>query len=821
MDRRGVGMRMLVIGGIIVLTSKMLAAQTPLFRTAQTYALSGSPSDALGILAVADVGSPGNPSGPPDRFLDLITANQNENVLVLLGNGNGGFTAGPLSEIGMIPTALAVADFDEDTIFDVLVSDTGSVAFLRGNNDGTFQPPGREIPAGPGPAAIAVTDLNGDRHLDAIVVDEGDFSAFGAVTILLGNGDGTFRAPGVRIQTGPGSEAVALVDTDGDGKTDQLAVANAGASSLSILRGDGNGNFSVGQTVNLPPTTLVTREPVAIAARDLNGDGHPDLVVVSQSTDEVGIFEGSANGSYGASHFFPSGTMGSSPNGLALADVNHDGNTDVVVSNHFSSDASVLLGDGHGNLGLSRAFVTDQEPLAVVADRFNSDVLPDVVTVNVGQNTPDVAVLLGQPNGRPLGVEDVAVESDPTGAIAGDLDNDGVSDLVVAHRSGDLLLYRADPTIGFTPPMTKHSAGDAVAVGSGDFNGDGRLDLVAVNKSTMNVSVFLGGVNGAFADARNSDVGVGATGVAVGDWNRDGRSDLAVTRQGSGPSGAVDILLMNTDGSFGAAVSYAVGQFPTGSDAGDFNSDGNLDLVVGNSQDVSLLLGNGHGAFQLAVSIPGTSGGALAVAVADFDRDGFDDLAVAKPVGLNAGVALLYGNGQGGLTPTGQPLRVSGFVFGLFARDVTGDSTPDVLVTDQTSNAVSVFVRSGSSRLFVRDSVIAVSRQPVRMLAADFDGDGRYDGASLNSAVASSVSVLTNIRATPVLRGDGNGDGVVTAADTIAVMRKVGNGNGLRIEQVQVSSGSYPAAPGVDANGDGLVTLQDALAVAHRLFPKM
>lgn len=819
MMRRGVGTWALGIGGIIAVAANTAAAQTPLFRAAQTYNLSGSPSDALGILAVADVGSPGNPPGPPDHILDLITANQTENVAVLLGNGTGGFTSGVASEIGRIPTALAVADFDEDQIPDVVVTDTGSIVFLRGNNDGTFQPPGAAVPAGPGPTAIAVTDVNGDHHLDAIIVDEGDFSAFGSVTILLGNGDGTFRAPGVRVQAGAGSVAVALVDTNGDGTPDQLAVANAGDSTVTILQGDGSGNFGPGETLNLPPVPPVTREPVAIGASDMNGDHHPDLVVVSQSTDEVGIFDGAADGTYGTPRFFPSGTMGSAPNGLVLTDVNRDGHTDVAVSNHFSSDASALLGDGQGNLAAARSFVTDQEPLAIVADRFNSDLFPDVVTINVGLNTPNVAVLPGQADGTLAGVEDVAIEPDATGVVGGDIDNDGIADLVVAHRSGDVLLYRADPTVGFAAPMTKHSGGDTIGIGRGDLNADGRLDLVTVNKSTTDVSVFLGTANGNFTDAQNFSVGSGATAVAVGDWNGDGRADVAVARQGGGPSGAVDILLAKPDGSLGAPATVPVSQFPTSVDFGDFNNDGKRDLVIGTSQDVSLLLGNGNGTFQPVTSIPGTGGGAVAVAVADFDRDGFDDLAVAKPVGANSGVALFYGNGQGAFTAVGQPLRVSGFVSGLFVRDVTGDSFPDVLVTDQTSNAVSVFVRSGSSRLFVRDSVITVSRQPVRMVAADFDGDGRYDGAALNSAVASSVSVLTNIRATPVLRGDGNGDAVVSAADAVAVMRKLGDGTDLRIEQVRVSSGSYPAAPGVDANGDGVVSLQDALAVAHRLFP--
>ena len=108
---------------------------------------------------------------------------------------------------------------------------------------------------------------------------------------------------------------------------------------------------------------------------------------------------------------------------------------------------------------------------------------------------------------------------------------------------------------------------------------------------------------------------------------------------------------------------------------------------------------------------------------------------------------------------------------------------------------------------------------PVRVAAADFDGDGRYDAAALTNSVASAVSVMTNIRTAPVLRGDANGDAAVSAADTVAVVRDVGLRRiRTRLEQRPVGGGTFPGAPGVDANGDGLVTQQDAVAVVHRLF---
>jgi hypothetical protein len=110
-----------------------------------------------------------------------------------------------------------------------------------------------------------------------------------------------------------------------------------------------------------------------------------------------------------------------------------------------------------------------------------------------------------------------------------------------------------------------------------------------------------------------------------------------------------------------------------------------------------------------------------------------------------------------------------------------------------------------------------VGRQPgTAVTSADFNGDGRYDVVAANTAAAPSVALATNIGATPVLRGDGNGDGVVSAADVIAVLRKLADGYGSRPEDAK--KGTYAAALGIDANGDGVVTPQDARGVIHRLF---
>jgi len=333
----------------------------------------------------------------------------------------------------------------------------------------------------------------------------------------------------------------------------------------------------------------------------------------------------------------------------------------------------------------------------------------------------------------------------------------------------------------------------------------------------------------------------------VGDWNHDGRADLAVAEQGHGATGAVEVLLAAADGSFGPATASPVGLSPVSVDYGDFNDDGNLDLAVASntgpftcagdnstchadidcgskgpcndSGDVTILMGSGDGGFHLLGHIENARG-PKAIAVADFDRDHHDDIAVARAMDSN--VALYFGDGHGNFTLGPSLLSVDNSPSAVAARDINGDSIPDLLVSDAVSNSVAMFRSLGANRRFRQDDDPTVSLRPIAVIAADFNGDGRYDGATANSFAADSASVLTNIvppsaSAPAVLRGDGNGDAVVSAADAVAVMRELGDGSGTRIEEVKVG-GAFAAAPGIDANGDGLVTFQDSLAVTHRLF---
>ncbi|MGD0947494.1 MAG: FG-GAP-like repeat-containing protein [Candidatus Binatia bacterium] len=826
------------VGGILVLAGAGVAAQMSMFSSGLESPLSVASSDALPILVLADVGSY-KPPYTPDNNLDLITADQSGKAWVYFGNGDGTFGNNFSISLGRTPTALALGDFDGDKIPDLAITDmSGNLVLLHGNGDGTFSPLGPAVAVGAAPVALAAVDVNDDGKLDIVVVNSSEST--GGVTVLLGDGNGGFtgycsvstsmpcatngNCPNTETCTlgrsfplPPGGSAIGVGDF-GNGNVD-LAIANGYTNSVFIFQGDGNGNFSALPDISEEPNG---GQPVAIAVGDLNKDGHLDIVVANQATDNIGVFLGQPDGTFQLQGLFASGTANSSPNGVALLDANGDGKLDVAVSNRLSFDVSVLLGDGTGNFGAPRAFVTDQEPLTVAARDLNGDGIPDLVALNRDNSTADAVVLLGQGDGSFIGVEDVIVDPTPNAVIGGDTDNDGLADLIVAHPTGTLLVRRAQPSGGFAAPLTLQAAGDAVAIGCGDFNADGWLDIVALNKSTSNVSMFLGQRNGFPSTPQNFSV-AGGVALTVGDWDRNGRPDLAVASQGDS-SGTINILLSNADGSLQEQPPVALDVNPVAIDWGDFNKDGKLDLaVVSNPAKVTIALGNGDGTFQPPTDVSASIGGndARTLAVADFDGDGFDDIAVLLATPDNK-VVVLYGSGGMNFTAGGQ-LNFSGNnVWGMAARDVTGDLLPDLLISVQGAgvNAVYAFASQGASRAFDAVANVPVNRSPTSIIAADFDGDGRYDVATTASNIAGTVSVLTNIGATPsIIRGDANGDGKVTAADLLAVARKLRDGAATRVEQA--GNGSYHVKPGADANGDGLVTAQDVQALTHRLFPRI
>ena len=265
-----------------------------------------------------------------DNRLDLAVANSQDNtVSVLLGNGDGTFQPQVTYAVGTSPDAIAVGDFNGDGRTDLAVANqyNNTVSVLLGNGDGTFQPQ-ITYAVGNEPDAIVAGDFNGDGRTDLAVVSQGSWPNYqGTVSVLLGNGDGTFQ-PQVTYAVGASPDAIVAGDFNGDGRID-LAVANENDDTVSVLLGNGDGTFQ-------PQVTYaVGRDPAAIVSGDFTGDGRADLAVVNvawfyQSNDTVSVLLGNGDGTFQPQVTY---TVGHVSAAIAEGDFTGDGHTDLAVTN--------------------------------------------------------------------------------------------------------------------------------------------------------------------------------------------------------------------------------------------------------------------------------------------------------------------------------------------------------------------------------------------------------------------------------------------------------------------------------------------------------
>jgi hypothetical protein len=333
---------------------------------------------------------------------------------------------------------------------------------------------------------------------------------------------------------------------------------------------------------------------------------------------------------------------------------------DLAVANLNSDNVSILLGTGNSTLFVTPAvnFGVGDEPISVAVGDFNNDTILDLAVAN--QVSDNVSILLGNGNGTLFVTPAVnfGAGDGPFSVAVGDFNNDTILDLAVANFFSDnvsILLGNGNGTL-FVTPAVNFGAGDGpFSVAVGDFNNDTILDLAVANQNSDNVSILLGNGNGTFVDTPAVNFGAGdePISVAVGDFNNDTILDLAVANQNSDN---VSILLGNGNGTFvdTPAVNFGVGDEPISVAVGDFNNDTILDLAVANqvSDNVSILLGNGNGTLFVTPAVNfGAGDGPFSVAVGDFNNDTILDLAVANFGSDNVSILLGTGNSTLFVTP--------------------------------------------------------------------------------------------------------------------------------------------------------------------------
>lgn len=331
--------------------------------------------------------------------------------------------------------------------------------------------PKTDYPTGAGPHLAAIGNLDGDAWLDVAVANQNG----GTVSVLRGNGDGTF-APKTDFGSGATPTSVAIADLNGDGKSD-LVVTNYEPNTVSVLLGNGDATFQS------PITFDGGFHPYNVAIGDLNGDGRPDLALTQNAAISILI----GNGTFQPRTDYPTAQWATT---VAIGDLNGDGKPDLAVTNNNSNSVSVLRGNGDGTFQPKTDYPAGLYPHSVAIGDLNADGKPDLVVANLNANT--VSVFQGNGDATFLPRTDYMTAAGPYSVATRDLDGDGRLDLAVAASVANVISVLLGAEGGGLADKTDYGTGlNPNSVAIANLNGDTKPDLVVANINSHTVSVLL------------------------------------------------------------------------------------------------------------------------------------------------------------------------------------------------------------------------------------------------------------------------------------------------------------------------------------------
>jgi hypothetical protein len=689
------------------------------------------------------------------------------------------------TEVGNTPVALATADFNGDGIPDVATVNVSAntVSIILGNGDGTFTAVNSSPATGASPESIVAADFNGDGKIDLAVGNHGD----GTVTILLGDGNGTFTlAATPTVGTNP--QFMAAGDFNEDGNQD-LAVSNYVSGDVTILLGNGNGAFTAGADL-----TGLTN-PVQVAAGDFNNDGHLDLVVGEWDTNQVQILLGDGSGNFTAG---AAPTAGDAPEFVAVGDFNGDGNLDLAVQNYWDATTSILLGDGTGNFTLDwTSFSVEDATSAILVADFNQDGFADIATT-VWDSSGAAVVWLGAGDGTVYSYT-YSSGSFLNALVAADFNGDGVPDLAGVDVYDNLV--ETYPTV---LSQTANAAAISVTpTGIGVHNVEASYPGSTTTAASLSGTAAVQGVAATTTTLVVSSGGKAVSSVAAGGVVTLTASVSGLALQPGIKAMAVQSAVHPNEVPQTATIGQVSFCDATASDCLGIHLLGTAQVTSDATASMSFVPGIGSHSYKAVFLV---------------DYYGAASVSSVQPLTVTGGY------------PTTTTIASSGAAGNYtLTASVTGESNLNVPVGGtisflDSSNGSALLGTAtlshvSSNLLFQAAITPATGEYPERVVTADFNGDGLADALVVNvedetltvllgkgdgTFTSAPVVYLAGISA---VVGDFNNDGkpdVAVATYGNAVQILLGNGDGTFTAAGTAATGvnPYEIATG-DFNGDG------------------